>query len=41
MVDEAFPEEKREIENRWGVSLGWGNWGLSFGGDKPQDMSAM
>ena len=45
-VDESFPEEEREIENhmmesnRWGVSLGWGNWGLSFGSDKPQDMSA-
>ena len=42
-VDESFPEEEREIdlvENRWGVSLGWGGWGLSFGNDKPQDMSA-
>ena len=39
-VDEEFPEEERAIENRWGVSLGWGNWGLSFGNDLPEDMSA-
>ena len=41
-VDESFPEEDREINlvaNRWGVSLGYGGWGISFGSDKPQEMS--
>ena len=40
-VEESFPEdEERAVENRWGLSAGWGNWGLSFTTDRPQDMSA-
>ena len=33
-------EEDQETENRWGFSLGGGGWGISFGSDKPQEMSA-
>ena len=40
-VEETFSASSNRMEsNRWGVSLGWGGWGLSFGNDKPQDMSA-
>ena len=40
-VDEEFPEdEERAVENRWKFGASWGNWGLSFMSDKPQDMSA-
>ena len=37
-------EENREndlVANRWGFSLGGNGWGISFGSDKPQEMSAM
>ena len=40
-VDEEFPEdEERAVENCWKFGARWGNWGLSFGNDLPEDMSA-
>ena len=41
-VYETFSSSNRMIEsNRWGFSLGGGGWGISFGSDKPQEMSAV
>ena len=41
-VSETFSSSNRMLEsNRWGFSLGGSGWGISFGGDKPQEMSAM
>ena len=39
-VEETFSASTRKLEsNRWGVSFGGAGWGISFGSDKPQEMS--